>query len=145
MASAYMTTWTVDQKAFDDLLLYIKQNVYAFKHGQNQDLEVQFVGFITNEPGMIVDLINCYSFDEREIDSWKTILTKFGASHVQVSIDAMQRVMTLHIYYEKQNKATEKTSFCSPYKLLTPVRYVPTFVWAFISLVLWNPQRYLML
>ena len=145
MASAYMTTWPVDQKAFDDLLLYIKQNVYAFKHGQNQDLEVQFVGLITNEPGMIVDIVNCYSFDEREIDSWKKILTKFGASDVQVSIDAMQRVMTLHIYYEKQKKATEKTSFCSPYKLLAPVRYVPTFVWAFISLVIWNPQRYLML
>jgi hypothetical protein len=145
MATTYMTTWEVNEEEFHDLTNYIHQNIYAFQHGENQDLKVEVVGYISNEPGIIYDFVNCYSFTESEIAAWKKILIKFGAKDVHIEIDTIQRTMTMQVFFEKKASDTKTSYFCSLYKLLAVWSYIPTFVWAYAGLVAWNKERYLLL
>ena len=139
-----LTSWELTDELesnFNDLIKYAKRNLYAFRHGDNQDLQLEFRGYISNEPGVIIDVVNCFSFTQSEIEAYKTLFLNYGADNVRVGMDTVTRTITIYIYYNGR-KEPKKGTISVGYKLLTLPRYIPAFCWIYFLLVLWNPDRY---
>ena len=130
-----LTGWEVDEDSFKAITEFTKNNLYAFKHNENEDMEVKFVGYISDEPGIIYDITNVYSFTEHEIAAWKTIFTNYGASKVDIGIDTLNKIITIYVYYNPKTmkKSTKKWPCSSFFSVFT---YIPTFVYVYICLSL---------
>lgn len=138
---SHLSNWDIDESAFDDLTRHVKEHLYPFKHSSNQDIELQVVGYISNQPGIIYEILNVYAFSESEINAWKHVLTSYGAHNVQIGVDTMNKVVTMNVYYAPKKEKKRNTGFSS-YKVCAWYKYIPTFFWIYLLLVLWNPTRY---
>ena len=72
----YLLSWDLTEdlkQSYDNLYKHASHQLYAFKHGDNDNLELNFQGYISNEPGIILDITNCFSFTQSEIEAYKTV------------------------------------------------------------------------
>ena len=138
---SHLAYWDIDENAFNDLTNHLQQHLYPFKHHSNQDIELKVVGFISNEPGIIYEIVNVYEFSESEIRAWKHILTSYGAHRVELGIDTLNKALTINVYFSPK-KDRKKSSDARGYKVCSWYQYVPNFIWIYCLLLLWNPTRY---
>ena len=138
---SHLANWDIDESAFEELTKHVKKHLDPFKHSSNQDIELQVVGYISSQPGIIYEIVNVYEFSQSEIDAWKHILNSYGADHVEIGIDTMNKVLTMNVYYEPK-KEKKIYSGDNSYKICAWYRYIPNFVWIYFVLLLWNPTRY---
>ncbi len=138
---SHLSNWDIDESLFQDLIKHVQDHLYPFKHHANQDIELCVVGYVSNEPGIIFEIINVYEFTEKEISAWKHILMAYGADKVDIGIDTLNKTLTLNVYINPK-KETKKSSDWKIYKLFAWLLYIPTFVWVYCLLLLWNPIRY---
>lgn len=142
-----LTSWELTddlESAFHDLQKYAQNNLYAFQHGENKDLSIEFRGYISNAPGIILDITNCFSFNQSEIEGWRVLFLNYGASNVRIGMDTMTRTITIYIYYDGR-RVPKKSTLSSVYKCTKLPMLIPTFVWIYLLLLVWNPPRYQML
>lgn len=142
----YLLSWDLTEdlkQSYDNLYKHASHQLYAFKHGDNDNLELNFQGYISNEPGIILDITNCFSFTQSEIEAYKTVFLDYGASKVEIGMNAMSRTVTIYIYYYPK-KEQKNASFTSVYKMFSWQKYIPLFVWIYLLLIIWKPNKYLL-
>ena len=140
----YLLSWNLTEElklSYDSLHKHASDQLYAFKHGENDNLELHFQGYISNQPGIILDITNCFSFTQKEIEAYKTVFLDYGASKVEIGMNAMARTVTIYIYYHPK-KEQKSTGFTSVYKMFALQKYIPLFVWVYLLLIIWKPNRY---
>jgi len=138
---SHLAYWDIDENAFHDLTNHLRQHLHPFKHNSNQDIELKVVGYISNQPGIIYEIINIYEFSESDLRAWKHILTSYGADHVELGIDTLNKTLTINVYINPK-KDIRKTSSSNIYKVCSWYKYIPNFIWIYCLLLLWNPSRY---
>lgn len=129
------------RREFDDLEKYANTQIYAFQHGENADIKLRRVGYISSDPGIIFDIENVFSFTQQEISAWTELFIDYGASDVQIGLDSTNRTISIFVHFIAK-KEQKKTNSNVVYKLLALPSYIPTFIWAYLGLILWNPSRY---
>lgn len=129
------------RREFEDLENYAKNQIYAFQHGENADIKLKRIGYISSDPGVIFDIENVFSFTQEEIGAWTVMFKDYGASDVQVGLDSTNRTITIFVHFEGK-KEDKKSNRNVVYKLLALPSYIPGFIWAYLGLILWNPTRY---
>jgi len=140
---SHLSSWKIDEVAFEALTNHACKHIYPFKWGQNQDIEMQTLGYVTNRPGIIYEITNVYRFDEKEIEAWKHVFRGYGAEEVFIEIDTVNRSMMITVHFDPETRMDKKKSIMSNlYKLPSLFAYVPNFLWFYALLAAWKPQRY---
>lgn len=129
------------RREFDELEKYASDKLYAFQHGDNVDIKLTRVGFISSDPGIIFDIQNVFSFTQKEIEAWVQLFKDYGATDVDVGIDSTERTITIFVHFTTKREGKNSNSGIV-YKLFSVYNYIPTFIWVYFSLVVWNPARY---
>ena len=129
------------KREFDELEKYASDQLYAFQHGDNIDISLTRIGFISSDPGVIFDIKNVFSFTQQEIEAWTEIFKDYGATDVHIGIDSTDRTITIFVHFTSKREG-KKTNSGIVYKLISLPSYIPTFIWVYFCLILWNPTRY---
>lgn len=124
-----------------DTAASVKQSVqniidalYASEFGQqNVDLRIDMVGVLNYTSGVKLRLNYVDSFDDDDVDSWRSIARQHGAIHLRTKVNTTSGVIDLNIEYKKR-KSNTQWLLRSATLLLAG--------WSYQQLHLLNQQRY---
>ena len=127
----HLTSWDINEELFVPIIDGVNKKIEAVS---GNDASIEFVGYITSDPGFIILVSGLESIDQRYIQQCIRIFKSFGANHVTPSINFDDREISFSVYINP-NKYTMR------YK-----RFQPLLISAFLYIVLiwWKPERYSM-
>lgn len=141
---ADLVNWEIDEQAFEKLTEHARKHLYPFKWGDNQDIDLDVLGYVSNTPGIIYEISNVYNFSESEMSAWQHVFKGYGAHEVDLDLDTLNRSIVITVYFDPNNLAQKKTTSSVLYKIVGCINYIPNFIWFYGLLALWNPQRYML-
>ena len=101
-----LISWELNEtlrREFDELENYASNQLYAFQHGDNIDIKLNRVGFISSDPGIIFDIQNVFSFTQKEIEAWITLFKDYGADSLSNSDLTLQQKHEIQKMFNNNN------------------------------------------
>lgn len=114
----------------------IMEDLYKSNFADNNvDLDVAYVGILNYTTGLKLRLTFVDSFDDEDIDEWKYIAKKHGATGIKTRLDTSSGNIDINIEYKRRSLPSNKIW------LMRSVA-IALASYSFHQLHLINPERY---
>ena len=123
-----LLAWEIDQAAYEALVSKITEAILS---DVDNDTDVNFEGYITESPGIIMSISNVERAEQRMLRRWSAIFYAHGASKVSHVVEETTVTFKVHI---SANATANKYKSISWGLVAISALY--------LVLTQWRPQRY---